>query len=224
MNNNLAQEILQDAASRLNDMGNGEGFSLSQQDAVMNVVSKVMNGKILALQADLQSIYNALKYAGSFIKTGRKEEEAKAQLLAAMKQISRYTAGEPESAADLTEESNDPRSHAPVTFKVDDVPVRVGNDMRVEYEDKEEGRTLIVVLTHEGIIMDLWNAGDTEAAHTSSIMYNEKIEEMLDEQSGMSVIEALEILGQQTSPETKEAFSKVEERESPHTKNKKPQD
>lgn len=182
MNNNLAQEILQDAASRLNDMGNGEDLSLSQQDAVMNAVSKVMKDKTLALQADLQGIYNALEYACSFIKAGREkmDEDAHAQLLNAMKQISRYTAGEPESAADLTEESNDPRSHAPVTFKVDDVPVRVGNDMRVEFEDKEEGRTLIVVLTHEGIIMDLWNAGDTESSATSSIMYNEQIEEMLD--------------------------------------------
>ena len=97
-------------------------------------------------------------------------------------QISRYATREPESAADLTEESNDPRSHAPVTFKVDDVPTRVGNDMRVEYEDKEEGRTLIVVLTHEGIIMDVWDNGSDEPTATSSIMFNEKIEDMLDEQ------------------------------------------
>ena len=182
MNSNLAQEILQDAASRLDNMGDGEDFSLSQQDAVMNAVSKVMKGKTLALQADLQGVYNALEYACAFIKAGRKEmdEEAKAQLLNAMEQINRYTAGEPESAADLTEESNDPRSHAPVTFKVDDVPIRVGNDMRVEYEDKEEGRTLIVTLTHEGIIMDVWNVGDTESSATSSIMYNDQIEEMLD--------------------------------------------
>lgn len=184
MNSNLAQEILQDASARLDDMGNGDDFSLPQQDAVMNAVSKVMTGKTLALQADLQGIYNALEYACAFIKAGRKEmdEEAKAQLLNAMQQISRYTAGEPESAADLTEESNDPRSHAPVTFKVDDVPIRVGNDMRAEYEDREEGRTLIVTLTHEGIIMDVWDNGSDEPTATSSIMYNEQIEEMLNEQ------------------------------------------
>lgn len=182
MNSNLAQEILQDASRRLDDMGNGEDFSLSQQDAVMNVVSKVMKDKTLALQADLQGIYNALEYACAFIKAGRKEmdEEAKAQLLVAMEQISRYTTGEPESAADLTEESNDPRSHAPVTFKVDGVPIRVGNDMRVEYED-QEGTTLIVVLTHEGIIMDVWDNGNDEPTATSSITFGEKIEEMLDE-------------------------------------------
>lgn len=182
--NDLAQEILQDANSRLDDMGNGECLSRPQQDAVMNAVNKVMTGKALVLQNDLQGIYNALEYACSFIKAGRKEmdEDANVQLLNAMQQISRYTNGEPESAADLTEESNDPRSHAPVTFKVDDVPVRIGQNMKVEYEDREEGRTLIVTLTHEGIIMDIWNVGDTEAAHTSSIMYNEQIEEMLDEQ------------------------------------------
>jgi hypothetical protein len=183
MNSNLAQEILQDAAARLDDMGNGDDFSLPQQDAVMNAVNKAMEGKTLALSADLTGVYNALEYACAFIKAGRKEmdEEAKAQLLNAMEQIKRYATGEPESAADLTEESNDPRSHAPVTFKVDDVPIRVGQDMRVEYEDREEGRTLIVTLTHEGIIMDVWDTNGTEPTATSSIMYNEKVEEMLDE-------------------------------------------
>lgn len=181
--NNLAQEILRDAAARLDDKGEGDRFSLEQGDAVMNAIDKVMEGKTLALSSDLTGVYNALEYACSFIKAGRKEmdEEARAQLLNAMEQISRYATGEPESAADLTEESNDPRSHAPVTFKVDDVPIRVGQDMRVEYEDKEEGRTLIVTLTHEGIIMDVWDTNGTEPTATSSIMYNEKVEEMLDE-------------------------------------------
>ena len=179
--NSLPQAILQDAAASIADMNHeGEGFSLAQQDAITSAVSKAMKGKTLALSSDLTGVYNALDYACSFIKAGRKEmdEEAKAQLLNAMEQISRYATGEPDSAADLTEESNDPRSHEPVTFKVDDVPIRVGQDMRVEYEDKEEGRTLIVTLTHEGVIMDLWNAGDTEAAHSCAIMYSEKVEEM----------------------------------------------
>ena len=182
--NNLAQEILQDAANRLDDKGEGGGFSLEQSDAIMNAINKAMEGKTFALSSDLTGVYNALEYACAFIKAGRKEmdEEARVQLLNAMEQISRYAMGEPESAADLTEESNDPRSHAPVTFKVDDVPIRVGQDMRAEYEDKEEGRTLIVTLTHEGIIMDLWDANGTEPTVTSSIMYNEKVEEMLNEQ------------------------------------------
>lgn len=183
MNSNLAQEILQDATRRIDDMNHeGEDFSLTQQDALANAINKAMEDKTLVLQADLQGIYNALEYACAFIKAGREkmDAEAYAQLLNAMDQVSRYTTGEPESAADLTEESNDPRSHAPVTFKVDGVPIRVGNDMRVEYEDKEEGRTLIVVLTHEGIIMDVWDANGTEPTTTSSIMFNEQIEEMLD--------------------------------------------
>ena len=181
MNSNLAQEILQDASSRLDDMGNGDDFSLPQQDAVMNAVNKVMKGKTLALSADLTGVYNALEYACAFIKADRKEmdEEAKAQLLNAMEQIKRYATGEPESAADLTEESNDPRSHAPVTFKVDDVPIRVGQDMRAEYEDKEEGRTLIVTLTHEGIIMDYWADGVDEPA-TSSMTYGEPASEFME--------------------------------------------
>jgi len=132
------------------------------------------------LTADIQGIHNALEYAVACIKANNLDEIAKEQLEIALAQARRYTTGEPDSAADLTEESNDPRSHAPVTFKVDDVPIRVGNDMRVEYEDKEEGRTLIVTLTHEGIIMDVWNVGDTESSATSSIMYNDQIEEMLD--------------------------------------------
>lgn len=183
MNNNFAQEILQDANRRLSDMGDEDGFSLPQQDAIMNATSHVTENKTLVLSSDLNGIYNALEYACAFIKAGRKEmdEAARAQLLNAMEQISRYSTGEPASAVHLTEESNNPRSHAPVTFKVDDIPIRIGQNMRAEYEDKEEGRTLIVTLTHEGIIMDVWNAGDKEAAHTSSIMYDEKIEEMLDQ-------------------------------------------
>lgn len=133
------------------------------------------------LTADIQGIHNALEYAVACIKANNLDEIAKEQLEIALAQARRYTTGEPDSAADLTEESNDPRSHVPITFKVDNVPIRVGQDMRVEYEDKEEGRTLIVTLTHEGIIMDVWDANGTEPTATSSIMYNEKVEEMLDE-------------------------------------------
>lgn len=72
-------------------------------------------------------------------------------------------------------------TEAATIFKVDSKIVEVGNDVRVEYEDREEGRTLIIVLTHEGIIMDVWDKGRTESTATSSITFNEKIEEMLDE-------------------------------------------
>lgn len=68
-----------------------------------------------------------------------------------------------------------------LTFKVDDQIVKVGNDMKVEYEDKEEGRTLIITLTHEGIIMDVWDMCENEPTVTSSITFDEKIEEMLNE-------------------------------------------
>lgn len=180
-NDNLVQEFVHASSNRA--IAAARPLCERQKTAIMNTFYDVIRNKAFVLQADLQGIYNALEYACAFIKAGRKEmdEEARAQLLNAMEQISRYTTGEPESAADLTEESNDPRSHAPVTFKVDDVPIRVGQDMRVEYEDKEEGRTLIVVLSHEGIIMDLWDANGTEPTATSSIMYNEKVEEMLDQ-------------------------------------------
>lgn len=131
------------------------------------------------LTADIQGIHNALEYAVACIKANNLDQIAKDQLEVALAQSRRYTTGDTDSAADLTEESNDPRSHVPITFKVDDVPIRVGNDMRIEYDDKEMGRTLIVTLTHEGIIMDVMSDSSSEDTATSSIMYDEQIEEML---------------------------------------------
>lgn len=181
MNSNLAQEILEDASSRLDNMGNGGDFSLPQQDAIMNSVSKIMKGKTLALSSDLDGIYNALEYACSFIKAGRKDMDsvAKDQLLVAMDQIRRYSKGEPDSAADMTAESNKTCSHSGVTFKVDNVPVRVGNDMRVE-ASLPDGAMLVVILTHEGIIMDFWPEDADEPAATSSMMYDEQAVEMTE--------------------------------------------
>lgn len=129
------------------------------------------------LTADIQGIHNALEYAVACIKANNLDQIAKDQLEVALAQSRRYTTGEPDSAADLTEESNDPRSHVPITFKVDDVPIRVGNDMRIEY-DLPDGGSLIVALTHEGIIMDFWADGSDEPDATSSIMYEEQATEM----------------------------------------------
>ena len=131
------------------------------------------------LTADIQGIHNALEYAVACIKANNLDQIAKDQLENALAQSRRYTTGDPDSAADLTEESNDPRSHVPITFKVDDVPIRVGNDMRVEY-DLPDGGTLVVVLTHEGIIMDFWGEGSTEPDATSSMMYEEQATEMTE--------------------------------------------
>lgn len=131
------------------------------------------------LTGDIQGIHNALEYAVACIKANNLDQIAKDQLEIALAQAGRYTNGEPSSAADLTEESNDPRSHVPITFKVDNVPIRVGNDMRIEFEDKEEGRTLIVVLSYEGIVMYVWDKDGTEPTSTSSITFDEQIEELL---------------------------------------------
>lgn len=158
-----------------------ETFSDLQQSVIYDAVEKTIKGKSLVLSTDLNGIYNALEYACSFINAGRDkmDDVAHKQLLNAMEQIRRYSIGETDSAADLTAESNDPRSHIPITFKVDGVPVRVGQDMKVEYDNKEEGLTLIVTLTQEGIIMDLWELYDSEPTATSSIMYSEKIQDMI---------------------------------------------
>lgn len=123
------------------------------------------------LTADLVGIYNALEYACSFIKAGRKEMDsaAKDQLLNAMQQISRYTNGDPEESP----------SSSLVTFKVDNVPIRVGNDMRAE-ATLPDGSMLVVVLTHEGIIMDFWPEDADEPAATSSMMYDEQATEMTE--------------------------------------------
>jgi hypothetical protein len=174
MNSNLAQEILQDAARRLDDKGEGDDFSLEQCDAIANAVSKVMEGKVVARSADLDGIYNALEYACSFIKAGRKEMDSTArdQLLVAMEQIRRYSRGEPEEGGEVVQDSS-------ITFKVDDVPIRVGNDMRVE-ASLPDGAMLVVVLTHEGIIMDFWPEDADEPAATSSMMYDEQAVEMTE--------------------------------------------
>lgn len=124
MNEDLAEIILQNASSRLDNMGNGNDFSLPQQDAIMNAVKSVMKGKVL-----------------------------------------------------VQEESSDPCQPSPLVFKVDDVPIRVGNDMRVE-ATFPDGSLLVVVLTHEGIIMDFLPLGADEPAATSSMMYDEQAEEM----------------------------------------------
>ena len=129
------------------------------------------------LTADIQGIHNALEYAVACIKANNFDQIAKDQLEVALAQARRYTTGDPDSAADLTEESNDPRSHVPITFKVDDAPIRVGQDMRVEY-NLPDGGTLVVVLTYEGIIMDFWAKGSDEPDATSSIMYEEQATEM----------------------------------------------
>jgi len=57
-----------------------------------------------------------------------------------------------------------------VTFKVDDKQIQVGQDMRVEV-DLGDGRMAVVILTHEGIITDIYQDGEPEA--TSSETYDE---------------------------------------------------
>ena len=131
--------------------------------------------KPVSLQGDIDGICHALEYAVAHINADRPLDDiAKQQLQNAYIQAKRHYKGEIESAADLTAEANDPYSN--VTFKVDDVPIRVGQDMRVEVK-LADGGSLIVVLSHEGIIMDFWDdeAGETdEAVFTSSIMYDEQ--------------------------------------------------
>jgi hypothetical protein len=81
------------------------------------------------------------------------------------------------SAADLTAEAHAPESNSGVVFKVDGQEVRVGNDVKAE-ASLPDGSTLIVTLTHEGIIMDFWTEGANEPDATSSIMYDEQATEM----------------------------------------------
>lgn len=57
------------------------------------------------------------------------------------------------------------------TFKVDDKIVKVGGDMRIEV-DLLDGQSIVVVLTHEGIITDCVENGEVIA--TSSITYDER--------------------------------------------------
>jgi hypothetical protein len=64
-----------------------------------------------------------------------------------------------------------------ITFKSDDTPLKVGNDVRVEVE-LPDGLMLVVVLTHEGIITDLWE--NEEHIATSSRMYSETADDLLD--------------------------------------------
>ena len=57
-----------------------------------------------------------------------------------------------------------------VTFKIDNKQIRVGQDMRVEV-DLGDGRSAVVILTHEGIITDIYQDDELEA--TSSETYDE---------------------------------------------------
>lgn len=66
-----------------------------------------------------------------------------------------------------------------MTFKVDDKEVKVGQDMRVEV-DLEDGTSIVVVLTNEGVITDCFDK-DGENIATSSIMYDERFSEMTEE-------------------------------------------
>lgn len=135
-----------------------------------------MNDTVIVSKADAIGIYNALDYACAFIKAGRKEMDntAHEQLLNALAQIRRYTNGDPE------EEENKTKN---LVFKVDGIPIRVGFDVRAEYEDIN-GDSLVVVLTHEGVIMDLWDKNeDREPVATSSITFDEQIETMQNEDS-----------------------------------------
>jgi len=51
--------------------------------------------------------------------------------------------------------------------------------MRVE-ASLPDGAMLVVVLTHEGIIMDFWPEDADEPAATSSMMYDEQAVEMTE--------------------------------------------
>lgn len=65
---------------------------------------------------------------------------------------------------------------ADVTFKVDNKKIKAG-EVRVEVE-LPDGDSIVVVLTHEGIITDCIRGG--EVAETSSIMYSERFDEMVE--------------------------------------------
>lgn len=60
-----------------------------------------------------------------------------------------------------------------IVFKVDDRVVKVGGDMRVEVT-LPDNQSIVVVLTHEGIITDIVENG--EVIGTSSITYDERFE------------------------------------------------
>lgn len=62
-------------------------------------------------------------------------------------------------------------------FKVDDKIVKVGNDVRVEVPLFDDNESIIIVLTHEGLIFDYWR--DDKVIATQSITYEEKAEELL---------------------------------------------
>jgi hypothetical protein len=204
-NDNLVQQAVH--ASDIRATAAGVPLCEQQKTVIMNTVYDIIE---LALKDELQGIYTSLESISFFIKAGKEKidetshtqslqaiESAHTRLLDVMKQVGRYGKADdgvmkPDSyklnpEAYLTEEKEkgklllDAAIPHTVTFKVDHVPIRVGQDMRVEYEDKEEGRTLIVVISHEGIIMDLWDSNHSysKPTATSSITFNEQIEEML---------------------------------------------
>lgn len=72
-----------------------------------------------------------------------------------------------------------PVDDSDVVFKVDGNEIRVGNDVKAEVFLPDQ-QTLIVTLTHEGLIMDLWIDGMDEPIGTSSITYDEQAEDMID--------------------------------------------
>lgn len=127
-------------------------------------------------QNDMIGIYNALAYACAFIDAGRAsmDETAHSQLKSALAQARKYTNGDPEAS----QEASVAVACVPA-FSVDDVPIRVGNAVRVVYEDRESETILTVILTHEGIIMDVWDAYANEPTATSSITYDEQLISML---------------------------------------------
>lgn len=126
-------------------------------------------------QNDMIGIYNALAYACAFIDAGRAsmDETAHSQLKSALAQARKYTDGDPEATHESVAVACVP------AFSVDDVPIRVGNAVRVVYEDRESETILTVILTHEGIIMDVWDAYANEPTATSSITYDEQLISML---------------------------------------------
>lgn len=56
------------------------------------------------------------------------------------------------------------------TFKIDNKEVKVGQDVRVEVE-MPDGDSLCIILTHEGMIRDIYRDG--ELITTRAIMYDE---------------------------------------------------
>lgn len=67
-----------------------------------------------------------------------------------------------------------------ITFKVDGKVVKA-SEFRVEAE-LANGDSIVVILTHEGIITDCFKSESAEELATSSIMYDERYFEMVGEE------------------------------------------